>query len=83
MVFPKDQSYNRYPKQYELIAVLFRVSGGFYHQPPLYRELRDSLGIVHPEVKAQQSIHIVLGNEYSFDLWERPFTLNSEIYYKS
>ena len=63
--------------------MLFRVSGGFYHQPPLYRELRDSLGIVHPEVKAQQSIHIVLGNDYSFDLWERPFTLNSEIYYKS
>ncbi|PHS64113.1 MAG: TonB-dependent receptor [Flavobacterium sp.] len=62
--------------------MLFRVSGGFYHQPPFYRELRDSLGIVHPEVKAQQSIHIVLGNDYSFKLWDRPFTLNSEIYYK-
>ena len=24
-----------------------------------------------------------MGNDYSFDLWERPFTLNSEIYYKS
>jgi len=63
--------------------MLFRISGGFYHQPPFYRELRDSLGIVHPEVKAQQSIHIVLGNDYSFDLWKRPFTLNSELYYKS
>ncbi|MFK5981904.1 MAG: TonB-dependent receptor plug domain-containing protein [Flavobacteriaceae bacterium] len=63
--------------------MLFRISGGFYHQPPFYRELRDSLGTVHPEVKAQQSIHIVLGNDYSFDLWERPFTLNSELYYKS
>ena len=62
--------------------MLFRLSGGVYHQPPFYRELRDSTGTVRPEVKAQQSIHIVLGNDYSFDLWERPFTLNSEVYYK-
>lgn len=63
--------------------MLFRLSGGFYHQPPFYRELRDSTGTVRPEVKAQQSIHIVLGNDYSFDLWGRPFTLNTEIYYKN
>jgi hypothetical protein len=62
--------------------MLFRLSGGFYHQPPFYRELRDSTGTVRPEVKAQQSVHIVFGNDYSFDLWERPFTLNSEIYFK-
>ncbi|MGB1451403.1 MAG: TonB-dependent receptor, partial [Marinirhabdus sp.] len=62
--------------------VLFRISGGLYHQPPFYRELRDENGTVRPGVKAQQSVHIVLGNDYSFDLWERPFTLNSEIYYK-
>ncbi|MCP4976082.1 MAG: TonB-dependent receptor, partial [Maribacter sp.] len=31
---------------------------------------------------AQKSIHFVLGNEYSFLLWERPFTLISEAYYK-
>ena len=62
--------------------MLFRISGGLYHQPPFYRELRDSTGIVRPRVKAQQSIHIVLGNDYSFDLWGRPFTLNSEAYYK-
>lgn len=62
--------------------MLFRISGGFYHQPPFYRELRDSTGTVRPGVKAQQSIHIVLGNDYSFNLWGRPFTLNSELYYK-
>jgi len=64
------------------LDMLFRLSGGFYHQPPFYRELRDSTGTVRPEVKAQQSVHIVLGNDYSFDLWGRPFTLNSEVYYK-
>lgn len=62
--------------------MLFRLSGGFYHQPPFYRELRDSLGIVRPNVKAQQSIHIVAGNDYSFKLWSRPFKLVSEVYYK-
>jgi hypothetical protein len=62
--------------------MLFRVSGGWYHQPPFYRELRDSLGIVRPNVKAQQSIHIVLGNDYSFKMWGRPFKLVSEAYYK-
>lgn len=63
--------------------MLFRVSGGYYYQPPFYRELRDSLGIVHPEVKAQRSIHFVLGNDYSFTLWDRPFKLVTEAYYKS
>ncbi|GEQ86556.1 TonB-dependent receptor [Patiriisocius marinistellae] len=62
--------------------MLFRLSGGVYHQPPFYRELRDSTGTVRPGVKAQKSIHIVLGNDYSFDLWGRPFTLNTEAYYK-
>jgi len=63
--------------------MIFRLSGGLYHQPPFYRELRDSEGAVIPDVKAQQSFHVVLGNEYSFELWDRPFTLNSELYYKS
>ncbi|MDY7395426.1 TonB-dependent receptor [Aureibaculum sp. 2210JD6-5] len=62
--------------------MLFRASGGYYYQPPFYRELRDSLGMVHPEVKAQRSIHFVLGNDYSFKLWNRPFKLVTEAYYK-
>ena len=62
--------------------MLFRVSGGFYSQPPFYKELKDNLGKIHPEVKAQRSIHAVLGNDYSFVLWERPFKLTTEIYYK-
>ena len=62
--------------------MVFRLSGGLYHQPPFYRELRDQNGTVNPNVKAQESIHFVFGNEYSFNLWERPFTLMSEVYYK-
>ncbi|SRX55800.1 TonB-dependent receptor SusC [Aequorivita sp. CIP111184] len=63
--------------------MLFRLSGGVYHQPPFYRELRDSSGTVRPGVKAQKSIHIVFGNDYSFKMWDRAFRLNSEIYYKN
>ena len=63
--------------------MLFRVAGGLYYQPPFYRELRDSSGTVQPDVKAQKSFHIVLGNEYSFKMWDRPFKLVSEAYYKN
>lgn len=62
--------------------MIFKLSGGMYHQPPFYRELRDSTGTVRPNVKAQQSFHIVLGNDYSFKMWDRPFILNTEAYYK-
>ncbi|TCK69057.1 TonB-dependent receptor-like protein [Winogradskyella wandonensis] len=62
--------------------MLFRVAGGLYYQPPFYRELRDSSGVVQPKVKAQKSFHVVVGNEYSFKLWDRPFKLVTEAYYK-
>lgn len=62
--------------------MLFRLSAGLYYQPPFYRELRDQNGVVNANVKAQKSTHFVLGNDYSFELWERPFKLTSEAYYK-
>ncbi len=62
--------------------MLFRLATGVYHQPPFYRELRNQNGIINSNVKAQKAIHIVAGNEYSFLLWERPFSLISEVYYK-
>lgn len=63
--------------------VLFRLSGGLYHQPPSYRELRDKDGVIQPDVEAQQSIHVVLSSDYSFKMWNRPFKMISELYYKS
>ena len=62
--------------------MLFRLSGGLYYQPPFYRELRDNDGEVNSDVNAQQSIHLVVANEYSFEMWDRPFKLISEAYYK-
>lgn len=62
--------------------MLYRLSGGMYYQPPFYRELRNVNGAVNSNVKAQRSVHIVAGHEYSFQLWNRPFKLISEAYYK-
>lgn len=62
--------------------MLFRISGGLYAQPPSYRELRDFNGNINVDVKAQQSIHIVSGMDYSYQMWERPFKLTVEVYYK-
>jgi len=63
--------------------MLFKIATGIYQQPPFYRELRDSLGKVHPEVKAQKAFHIVLSNNYSFKLFSRPFKLVTALYYKN
>jgi len=63
--------------------MVFRLSGGLYHQPPFYRELRDANGTVQPNVKAQSSVHIVLSHDYSFKMWNRPFKMVSEAWYKS
>lgn len=62
--------------------LLFRLAVGVYHQPPMYREMRDFDGVVQPNVKAQQSIHYILSNEYGFQWNNRPFKLISEVYYK-
>ena len=63
--------------------MIFRLSFGYYHQPPFYRELRDPLGIVRPNVKAQQSQHLVISNDFNFKMNNRPFKLVTEGYYKS
>jgi hypothetical protein len=62
--------------------MLFRFSGGLYAQPPSYRELRNFDGDINVDVKAQKSIHYVAGMDYSFEMWDRPFKLTTEVYYK-
>ena len=63
--------------------ILFRISGGIYSQPPFYRELRGFDGAINPNVKAQNSVHLVIGNDYSFTMWNRPFKLTTEFYFKN
>lgn len=62
--------------------MVFRLSGGIYYQAPFYRELRDLDGNINTNVKAQRSIHAVLGMDYNFKIWNRPFKFITEVYYK-
>jgi len=63
--------------------LVFRFAGGIYNQPPFYRELRNLEGIINPNVKAQKSIHAVVGIDWHFrTLGSRPFKLVTEVYYK-
>jgi len=62
--------------------VAFHISGGYYHQPPIYKEFRLSNGNLNDEILAQESIHFVLGSEYHFIAWKRPFRFQAEVYHK-
>lgn len=61
---------------------VFRFATGFYYQPPFYREMRGLDGVVNTDLKAQRSIHFVLGSDYTFLAFGREFKFVSEIYYK-
>ena len=61
---------------------LFKLSSGYYYQPPFYRELRDQQGTINYNIKAQTSIHFVLSSDYNFKAWNRPFKFIAEAYYK-
>lgn len=71
-----------YQPDWEKQNFLFRFSAGYYYQPPFYRELRNLYGEINRNVKAQKSIHFVLGADYNFTAWKRPFKLVAEVYYK-
>ena len=58
------------------------LATGLYYQAPFYRELRGFDGQLNPELRAQQSIHLMLGMERQMKLWDRPFRFTTEAYYK-
>ena len=62
--------------------IVLRLSTGMYYQPPFYRELRNFSGQINPDLKAQKSFHTVLGSDWNFYAWTRPFKFVSEVYYK-
>ena len=61
---------------------VFHLSGGIYDQPPFFKELKDRNGIIYPDTQAQKSTQLVLGTDYIFRAWDRPFKFSSELYYK-
>lgn len=69
----------------------FRFATGLYYQSPFYKEYRqpveDSDGNVivqlNDGIKSQRSLQFILGTDYTFRSFNRPFKLSAEAYYKS
>jgi len=60
----------------------WKLAAGLYAQPPFYRELRNMAGQLNPELRAQKSLHFVVGRQVELQLMNRPFRLSTEAYYK-
>lgn len=69
----------------------WRLAAGLYYQSPFYKEYRmpldDGTGntviALNNEIKSQRSIHFILGTDYTFRAFNRPFKLSGELYYKN
>ncbi|ANF52480.1 TonB-dependent receptor [Chryseobacterium glaciei] len=62
--------------------MLFKLSGGIYYQSPFYKEIKDLDGNFNSNIKSQRSIQAILANDYEFTMYNRPFKLTTELYYK-
>lgn len=56
---------------------------GLYNQPPMYRELRKLDGTLNRNIKSQWSYNMIFGMKRDIVLYERPFLLSAEFYYKN
>lgn len=69
----------------------FRFSTGLYYQSPFYKEYRrmltDELGNniiqLNDDIKSPRSLQFILGADYTFRSFNRPFKLTAEAYYKA
>lgn len=64
------------------VDMLFRIAGGVYYQAPFYKEIKDLSGEFNSNIKAQRSYQLILGNDFEFEMADRPFKLTTEAYYK-
>lgn len=68
----------------------FRFASGIYYQSPFYKEMRvtkqdeqsNNVVVLNDALKSQQSVHFILGGDYTFRAAERNFKISTEIYYK-
>jgi len=63
--------------------IIFKMAGGAYNQPPFYRELRRYNGTINRDLKAQKSLQVSGGFDYSFRWLDRPARVTTEVYYKN
>lgn len=83
--FEPNRAWNRIdtlPDSLRKKDILIKASFGVYNQSPFYREMRDLDGNVHTDLVAQRAIHYVVGTDFYFKMWKRPFKFSGELYYK-
>ena len=62
--------------------LLFRVATGIYQQAPYYREYRRTDGTLNPDVMPQTSYQVMGTADWNLHIWERPFKVTADVYYK-
>lgn len=70
--------------------LIFRLSSGLYYQAPFYKEYRlgqedangNKIVEMNKNIKSQRSVQVVLGSDYTFRAYDRPFKFTAEAYYK-
>lgn len=81
--FEPNKAYNNgLPDSLRKRDIVVKAAVGVYYQPPFYREMRDLAGRVNTLLKAQRSIHYVVGTDFYFRMWKRRFKFFGEAYYK-
>lgn len=71
-------------------SLAFRFATGLYYQSPFYKEYRmpvvdekgNNIIVLNDEIKSQRSYQIILGGDYTFRAFGRPFKFSAEAYYK-
>ena len=61
---------------------IFRLKLGSYYQPAFYREMQRKDGTLNRNIKSQHSSQVAISSDYNFKIWNRPFKLTMEAYYK-
>ena len=62
--------------------VLYRLTAGVYQQPYQYREMRRTDGTLRTDLPAQCSYQATGAVDWNLRLWNKPFCLTADIYYK-
>lgn len=62
--------------------LIYKIAVGIYQQPPFYREIRNQKGEINESVKAQSSLHTIIGRDLNFNKWKRKFKFTTEAYFK-
>lgn len=62
--------------------LIYKIAVGIYQQPPFYREIRNKEGKINENVKAQSSVHSIIGRDLNFKKWKRKFKFTTEAYFK-